>query len=158
MMAHAYAVKLNVSPWQALLDEVRSLAGQCAFLDQKIGEVARVSGDDSLLSAAEGVGAARWVEMRRDRGELLARVSKMAIDAGVAERLLQQVELAGELLYRAAQEGLAAAVASGASGLFLTEEQQLEVVASIARAVVRLEKEQELQAIEGLKTLDGELG
>jgi hypothetical protein len=155
-MAHQYAVKLNVTPWQALLDEVRSLAGQVAFLDQKIGEVARVSGDDSLLSLAEGTGAARWVEMRRDRGELLARVSKMAIDSGVAERLVAQVELQGELLYRAAQEGIAAAVRD--LSLPLTEDQQLEVVAAIARQVVRLEEEQERQAIEGLKTLDGELG
>jgi hypothetical protein len=155
-MAHAYAVKLNVSPWQALLDEVRSLAGQVAFLDQKIGEVARVSGDDALLSTADGVGAARWVEMRRDRGELLARVSKMAIDSGVAERLVAQVELQGELLYRAAQTGIATAVEQ--LKLPLDAEQQLELVASIARQVVRLEEEQERAAIEGLKTLDGELG
>jgi hypothetical protein len=154
-MAHQYAMKLNVTPWQALLDEVRSLAGQVAFLDQKIGEVARVGGDDSLLDFTPH-GAGPWVEMRRDRGSELARVSKMAIDAGVAERLLQQVELQGELMFRAAQEGLAAAVSS--LSLPLTEEQQLEVVASIARSVVRIEQEQERAAIESVRTLDGELG
>lgn len=155
-MALSYSVARQTTPWDALLDEVRSLAGQVAFLDQKIGEVTRVSGDDALLSGDVGIGAARWVEMRRDRGELLARVSKMAIDAGVAQVLVQRVELQGELLYRAARDGLAQVVER--LSLPLTEEQQLEVVAGIARQVVRLEEEQEMKALTALKTLDGELG
>jgi len=155
-MALSYSVARQTTPWDALLDEVRSLAGQVAFLDWKIGSITRVSGDEALLSGEEVVGAARWVEMRRDRGELLARVSKMAIDAGVAQVLVQRVELQGELLYRAARDGLAQAVER--LSLPLTEEQQLEVVAGIARQVVRLEEEQEMKALTALKTMDGELG
>jgi hypothetical protein len=94
--------------------------------------------------------------MRTDRGDRLARVSKMAIDAGVAQMLLQRVELQGELLYRAASEGIAAAV--DRLNLPLDEEAQLDLVASIARQVVRLEEEQETKAIGALKALDGELG
>jgi len=157
-MAHAYAVKKNVTPWEALLDEVRSLAGQVAFLDQKIGDVARVGGDDSLLDFSDG-GAARWVELRALRGNELARVSKMAIDAGVAQMLVTRVELAGELLYRAAAEGIAQAVEQ--LRLPLDEEAQLDLVASIARSYVRLEEEQgprELEAIRVADALDGELG
>jgi hypothetical protein len=152
----SYSSPRNVTPWDALLDEVRSLAGQVAFLDWKIGSITRVSGDEAILQGEESAGAARWVEMRRDRGELLARTSKMAIDAGVAQMLLQRVELQGELLYRAASEGIAAAV--DRLNLPLDEEAQLDLVASIARQVVRLEEEQETKALTALKTLDGELG
>jgi hypothetical protein len=154
-MALSYSVQKNTTPWDALLDEVRSLAGQVAFLDQKIGEVTRVGGDDSLLDWGQ-TGAAQWVAMRADRGDKLARVSKMAIDAGVAQVLITRVELQGQLMFQAAREGIAAAVA--ASQLSLTEDQQLELVASIAREVVRLEADQERKAVEALKTLDGELG
>lgn len=158
LMAHAYAAKRpGLTPWDALLETVQSLGGQVAFLRQKIGEVARVGGDDSLLRTdVEQGGAGRWVEMLRDREAELARVSKMAIDAGVAQVLVHRVQLQGELLYRAAQQGIADAVTR--LSLPLDEDQQLELVASIARQVVRLEEDQERQAIEALKTLDGELG
>lgn len=154
-MALSYSVARNVTPWDALLEEVRSLAGQVAFLDWKIGSITRVGGDDALLNWTES-GAALWVAMRADRGDKLARVSKMAIDAGVAQALLQQVQLQGELMYRAARDGVAEAVER--LGLPLDEEQQLDLVASIARQVVRLEEEQEMKALTALKTLDGELG
>lgn len=151
----SYSSPRNITPWDALLEEVRALAGQVAFLDWKIGSITRVGGDDALLDGGEA-GAARWMEMRTDRGDRLARVSKMAIDAGVAQMLLQRVELQGELLYRAASEGIAAAV--DRLNLPLDEEAQLDLVASIARQVVRLEEEQEMKALTALKTLDGELG
>lgn len=157
-MAHAYAaLRRDLTPWDALLEVVQSMGAQVAFLRQKVGEVARVGGDDSLLQAdVERGGASRWVEMLRDREIELARVAKMAVDAGVAQVLVARVQLQGELMYRAAQEGVADAVR--ALALPLDEEQQLEVVASIARRVVVLEDDQNRQAIESLKTLDGELG
>lgn len=160
-MAHQYAtLRRDLTPWDALLEVVQSLGGQVAFLRQKIGEVARVGGDDSLLdeTTQDGRprGAARWVEMLNDREVELARVSKMAIDAGVAQVLVQRVQLQGELLYRAAQEGLADAVRS--LSLPLDEEKQLEVVAAIARRVVALEEDQNRRELEAVKTLDGELG
>lgn len=154
-MAHRYAaLRKDLTPWDALLETVQSLGGQVAFLRTKVGEVARVS-DEALLDGSPVVGAARWVEMLRDREAELARVAKMAIDAGVAQVLVNRVQLQGELLYRAAQEGVAAAVEQ--LSLPLTEEQQLEVVASIARQVVRLEEDQKTREIEALRTLDGEL-
>ena len=156
-MAHQYAaLRGSLTPWDALLEVVQSLGGQVAFLRQKVGDVARVGGDDSLLRSDEGTGAARWVEMLRDRELELARVSKMAIDAGVAQVLVNRVQLQGELLYRASQEGVRAAVER--LSLPLDEEAQLEIVASIARSVVRLEEDQETKALEALRTLDGELG
>lgn len=156
-MAHQYAtLRRDLTPWDALLEVVQSLGGQVAFLRTKVGEVARVSGDDALLSGTDVVGAARWVEMLNDREVELARVSKMAIDAGVAQVLVQRVQLQGELLYRAAQEGLADAVRS--LSLPLDEEKQLEVVAAIARRVVALEEDQNRRELEAVKTLDGELG
>jgi len=58
-------------------------------------------------------------------------------------------------MYRAARDGVAEAVER--LGLPLDENQQLDLVASIARQVVRLEEEQEMKALTALKTLDGEL-
>lgn len=161
-MGHAYAaLRKSLTPWDALLETVQSLGAQVEFLRQKVGEVARVGGDDSLLDermdeAGRPRGAARWVELLNEREIDLARVAKLAIDAGVAQVLVTRVELQGKLLYQAAQEGVAEAVR--ALSLPLDEEQQLQVVASIARATVRIEADQERQAIAGLRTLDGELG
>lgn len=156
-MAHQYAtLRKGLTPWDALLETVQSLGAQVAFLRTKVGEVARVSGDDALLSYEPVVGAGRWADMLNEREKQLAAVSKMAIDAGVAQVLVNRVELAGALLYEAAQEGVAEAVKR--LSLPLDEEAQLEVVAAIARQVVRLEEDQERQALESIRTLDGELG
>lgn len=152
-MAHQYAtLRTGLTPWDAILEVVQSLGGQVAFLRTKVGEVARL-GDDALLSGDPGTGAARWVEMLREREIELARVSKMAIDAGVAQMLVQRVELQGDLLYRAASEGIAAAVDQ--LRLPLDEEQQLSLVASIARQVVRLEEEQKVKELAMVASLDG---
>lgn len=99
VMAHAMARALNVSPWEALLGEVRRTAGSVAFLDQKIAEA---PDDESLIRLGEdeagNPGYARWVKLRMEERQHLARVSKMAIDAGVAQELVAQFTLHGQQL------------------------------------------------------------
>lgn len=102
MMAHEMARALNVTPWEALLGEVRRTAGSVAFLDQK---VAQAPDDEALLdtsppdreSGREG-GYGRWVKMRQEERTHLARVSKMALDAGVAERLVAQYQFESRIM------------------------------------------------------------
>lgn len=136
-MAHAYAVARGTTPWQALLDELNDLAGQVAWLNQKIGAVGMVFGDDAIKPGGE---AWPWVEMRDARGDRIAKVAKMCIDAGVAERMVQQVELQGALMMEAAKRA--------AATLGLDEAQEFALIAGMARTVVEIEKEQQTQALE----------
>lgn len=136
-MAHAYAVARQTTPWQALLDELNDLAGQVSWLNQKIGMVGMVHGDDAIKPGGE---AFDWVEMRDARGDRMAKVAKMCIDAGVAERMVQQVELQGALMMEAAKRS--------AKVLGLSDEQEFALVAGMARVVVELEQEQQQAALE----------
>lgn len=110
LMAQAYAQELNVTPWEALLQQVRMLAGQVAYLQQKVGWLEREFGADAI---APGGAAWEWVELLEKRGDRLARVAKMAIDAGVAERLVRQVELEAELMLKATTHALDAIGVTG---------------------------------------------
>lgn len=105
-MAHALAQALNVTPWEALLGEVRRTAGTVAWLDRKIAEA---PDDDSLLQTSNEkdpvtgqlrVGYRKWYDMRLEERRHLARVSKMAIDAGVAQQLVNHFALQGETVAR----------------------------------------------------------
>lgn len=152
----AYTQGRRVTPWDALLEEVQSLAGQVAWLDDQIARSAREAVEKGEVEHAEdalrpGGLAWHWVDMRDARGDRLARVAKMAIDAGVAERMLQQVELQGRLMFEAARTGI-----EEAAGHLLTVEQQLAVVTSIARAAVALERKQNGIELDG-RTIEGEL-
>jgi len=85
-MAHGIARRLNVTPWQALLEEVKRSAGTLAWLDWKVGQAET---DEELVGDGP---MAEFVRMRSRERVHLARVSKMALDAGVAERLVAQYE------------------------------------------------------------------
>lgn len=96
ILAHEIARALNVSPWEALLGEVRRTAGMVAWLDRKVAEA--VDDNDLLERDVEQGGYARWVEMRADERRHLARVSKMALDAGVAKELVARFTMHGEVV------------------------------------------------------------
>jgi hypothetical protein len=123
-MGHAIARGLNVSPWEALLSEVRRSAGEVSWLDAKIADAPN---DDALLSSEPG-GFAPWVRMRNEARKHLARVAKMAIDGGVAEKLVAQVQ--GE----AQQLGQMVLAVLMSKDLALTEEQIVH-----ARVILRNE-------------------
>lgn len=106
LMAHAYADALDVTPWEALLDQVKLLAGQVAWLKDKVQKAEFLRQEDALRPSDPDF---IWVVMLEARGERLAKVSKMAIDAGVAERFVAQVELEASMMFQAALAGLDAA-------------------------------------------------
>jgi len=94
MLGHRLARSLDITPWEALLGEVRRTAGAVAFLDLKVSEAEE---DDELI----GEGAlAPWVRMRKEERMHLARVSKMALDAAVDSHLVAQMQLEGETIAR----------------------------------------------------------
>lgn len=86
LMAHAMMGELDTTPWEALLRQVRRTAHEMAWLDQKVAEC---PSDDDLLPGGSHY---PWVKMRIEAFNRHTRVAKMAIDAGVAERLVAQLE------------------------------------------------------------------
>jgi hypothetical protein len=144
VLAHEMARALNVTPWEALLGEVRRTAGTVAWLDRKVAEA---PDDDALLSTAPpdpeaGTpgGYRRWVDMRLEERRHLARVSKMAVDAGVAQQLVAQFALQGETVARVltavlAQLGLSLDQEEHADELLRRELLKLESTATEDRAI-----------------------
>lgn len=87
------AHELDINPWEALLKTVRVAAGRVAWVDAQLQDAVRRS--DGAPGAPE---VRAWLkESRQERG-MLARTAKAALDAGVAERLVRQVELEGEIV------------------------------------------------------------
>lgn len=126
-MGHALARPLDISPWDALLGEVRRTAGKVAYLDWKLSQF----GDD-----AEFVGdgsAVPWVKMQERERLWLGRVSKMAIDAGVAAIMVQQVQAEAQTMARVLNAALDA--------LGLSEEMEMQARAAMRRELVALEAE-----------------
>src|SRR5690606_15367344 len=93
----------DVTPWDALLIEVRRAAYRTAWIDQRLEEeisrerqLTHEAGEaERLMQAAE---VRRWLaESRKERAHLV-RVSKAAVDAGLAERYVQSVEIEARLI------------------------------------------------------------
>ena len=167
-MAHKFAVELEVSPWEGLLKAVRIAAGRVAYIEwvlsqakddleledrfatRVVGEGDEGAGTTILLHPDTGeplgVGEFRrlgwWVQQGELWTDRLAKYSKAAIDAGVAEQVVQAQRLQVTLMARPVNAAL--------SALGLTAEQE-----QIARAAMR----RELQAIEAERTgiIDGSM-
>lgn len=108
LMAHAFAEEYDVTPWEALLLVVRITAGRVRYCEQVLatatsdaeiegrvseGEPTGVSADGQLT---QGRNLSWWVETSERERMMLAKVSKAAIDAGVAQIMLQREIEAGE--------------------------------------------------------------
>lgn len=120
------ARELNVSPWEALLKATRLAAGRVAWVDLQLEEETRASDGDSTNARVRG-----WLKESRAERTLLARTAKAAIDAGVAERLVRQVELEGRLVAEVLGRTLDA--------LDLTAEQRQVAFATAHRELLQLE-------------------
>lgn len=95
IVAHAFARALETTPWEGLLWAVKVAAGKLAFCEAKIGTA---DGDEDLEPSGR---LHHWVKQSELWHDKLAKVSKLAIDAGVAERLVRQLELEAQLMLRA---------------------------------------------------------
>lgn len=103
LMALAYADEMNVSPWEALLGQCRLLANQVSWLRMRVYEAERAGGAAALKPGGEGFD---WVMMLEARGDRLAKVAKMCLDAGIQERIVQQIEIESKLMVEGALAGL----------------------------------------------------
>lgn len=110
LMAMAYADEMNVSPWEAMLSQVRLLANQVAWLRARVYEAEAIGGHEAVMPGGIGWNAVAMLEARGDR---LAKVAKMAVDAGIASMMVKQIELEAENMMKAALAGLDAAGIEG---------------------------------------------
>lgn len=99
----AYGLPRDVDPFQALGEEIARTAGHVAWLDAKIGQM-----DEAELTqwSQTGQRPSAWVEMYWKERDQLAKVSKLAIDAGIAERLVKVYEVQAVALVSAITEVL----------------------------------------------------
>jgi len=100
MTAHAIAGVFDVSPWEALEIAMRRAYAWSSYYQAKL---AQVENDDDLLPDGIAYPIVRAAERTTD---LLAKYSKMCLDAGVAERHIRAVELQGELISKVLLETL----------------------------------------------------
>lgn len=129
MMARRFGDELQVTPWDALLVVLRRAAAKSAWYAQELAQA-----DESELLPG---GAHHALVREAERADsYMAKYAKMALDAGVAERLVQSVTDHATQLTRV----LNAAILSDALGL--SDEQQ-----RLARQLMAKE----------MRVIDGEL-
>lgn len=111
-------VALDVEPTDALLTCVRTAAGHLAYLTRKVEEVPP-GGELQQAPNQNGQVLHVWARLQQDAIERLARVCKMALDAGVAERRVRLAERAGQQI--------AAAIERALEGMDLSNAQRAEL-------------------------------
>lgn len=108
--AQTLGLPVETSPQQALLDEVQRAAGMVAYYGARVAEIAETDrsqlvwgrtreksgGDDygTTHEAAPNI----WLTLWNDERDRLARVSAVAIKAGIEERRVQLAEQHGALI------------------------------------------------------------
>lgn len=128
IVGHAFARALDVTPWEGLLQAVKIAAGRSAYCESKL---ATADSDDDLVPGGR---LWEWVKLASEWHEKMAKVSKLAIDAGVAERLVRQLELEAALMLRATRLTLAE--------LGLSDEMQEHALGIMSRNLLALEAEE----------------
>lgn len=150
LMAHKFAQQLNMSPWDALLMAVRIAAGKVAYIESVLSEAADdrelegrvLRSEDGILVDPDsgeplGVGNYRdrswWVQKGEYWHQRLAVTAKLAIDAGVAERMVEAQVLQVQMMMRPIEAAIAAAQLSPA--------QEAAARAAMRREILALETE-----------------
>lgn len=133
-----YGLALDVSPTEALLDEVRYTAGHVAWLREKVRELedadlvwgmteqaekgaTEFPGTDTTFGAKPSV----WLELYYRERKHLVDVTKAAISAGIEERRVRLAEQQGALV--------AQVIRSILSDLSLTADQEARVSEIVPR-------------------------
>ena len=135
---------LDVDPMEALLWCVRITAGEVAYSTQKVHALEEpdvIVNPEQILEREGGrITEERtvmpdelnlWIKVRQQAVDRLAKFSKMALDAGVAERQVRVAEGAGD--------DLATAIGSIFAGLSLTADQEALLPDLVRTALENLE-------------------
>lgn len=148
LMAHKFAEELDVSPWEALLMVIRITAGRVRYCESVLASAVDDRELEGRVSSEEPTGVSEngdlttgrdlrwWVDTSERERDRLARVSKAAIDAGVAQLLIEKELRAGEELAGTFVKVLSAMEEAGVVGEML----------EIARTVMRKELQLALES------------
>jgi hypothetical protein len=132
-----------VTPWEGLLWAVRIAAGRVAWIEAKLGTATSdrqleppsppgtAIDEAALLPDDGGTNLFFWVKQSEVWHDRMAKTSKLAIDAGVAERLVRQLELEAQLMLRASIKTF--------DELGLSDDQRDRGLAIMSRALLELE-------------------
>lgn len=91
--ARIMGVEMDIEPHEALLSCVRITAGEIAYCSTLIGELEKAT-ESTMFGEQLNI----WIQVRQKAIFALAKFSKMALDAGVAERQVQLAERYGGML------------------------------------------------------------
>ncbi len=137
-MAFDISKELDITPWEALLLVVRKTAGRANWIDHKLEEVLReTDGNNGSVTLFN------WMKESRYERKLMMSAAVAAIQSGVEERMVRQIEMEGELV-------TAAAIAA-IDALGLTPDQRLIALAA------GLNKLKSIESTKQEKTIMGEL-
>jgi hypothetical protein len=149
-VARVMGPALEVDPMDAMLWCVRIAAGEVAYTTMKVEQLEEpeavgrlqtsstheATGGDKMESWVENTAGLPelhiWIRARREALDRLAKFSKMALDAGIAERQVALAESAGDELALAIREIL--------DGLSLTVDQEKIAPQIVRSALVKLEQ------------------
>src|SRR4051812_24812044 len=121
---------IAIEPTEALLACVQRAAGQAAWLRLKVESL---SDDEVVCVSAHGALVPHtWVRMEQEAIDRLARLSKMALDSGVAERQARIAERTGARITAALEDAVAP--------LGLTAGEQSAIVQRFVQALTVLEQ------------------
>lgn len=96
----AFGVPIDTDPMNALMGEVRRSAGIVAWLEVKVSALPEqlVNADGELNEESmvqitkQGMKPGVWLQLYNDERAHLARVCKMALDAGVSQSLVDMLK------------------------------------------------------------------
>jgi hypothetical protein len=84
---------MDVEPHEALLSCVRITAGEVAYCSALVADLEKAT-ESTMFGEVLNI----WIQVRQKAVFALAKYSKMALDAGVAERQVQMAERYGQML------------------------------------------------------------
>ena len=117
-----YEGETNVSPWEAILKEVRRSAYRASWVDERVeaeSEAERILAgrefeiDDhekfKRLQLAQSRELREWVRLSREERAHGAQVARAAVSAGLSERYIESVQAEAHMIANVLQRALQAA-------------------------------------------------
>lgn len=123
-----WAGELNVSPWEAILSEVRRSAYRAAWIDERIELEARrerrlidsngvdfeKASDFEIAVRLRGAELREWIGESRDERKHMTKVAADAVRAGLSERYIDSLRAEAQMIAQALTKALDAAELSPA--------------------------------------------
>lgn len=152
---------IDITPWEALLLEVKRTSYRILWVDRELdaavnklqvitSETTELDEDRAALNQARKV-MREWMAESRNERRHLTRVSKAAIDAGIASALVQQAELDGARI--------AKVLARAMDVLELTDDQKRRAGQALRLALEEVALDQQVKTADTRRSLEaGALG